>query len=236
MRCEERVMKKLVVIPAYNESASIVRTVRDIRDNAKDFDYIVINDCSTDNTADVCRENGIHCLSLPVNLGIGGAVQCGYLYGVRNGYDVAVQFDGDGQHSARYLEDMFQRMQEEGADMVIGSRFITNEGFQSSFIRRVGIKHFNFLIRVLTGCQITDPTSGMRMVNRGIMLAFSEDYPKDYPEPESVVYILGKGKKVVEMPVLMNERTEGVSSISPKKSIYYMVKVTIAMMIARFGK
>ena len=229
-------MKKLVIIPAYNESASIVRTVQDIRDNAKDFDYIVINDCSTDNTVQICRENNIHCLSLPVNLGIGGAVQCGYLYAVRNGYDVAVQFDGDGQHSAGYLEDMLQRMEEERADMVIGSRFITNEGFQSSFIRRLGIRHFYFLIRVLTGCRITDPTSGMRMVNRDIMMTFSKEYPKDYPEPESVVYILSKGKKVVEMPVRMNERTEGISSISPKKSVYYMVKVTIAMVIARFGK
>lgn len=229
-------MKKLVIIPAFNESASIVRTVQDIQANAKDFDYIVINDCSTDNTMEVCRENDIHCLSLPVNLGIGGAVQCGYLYGVRNGYDVAVQFDGDGQHSAKYLGDMFQTMQNEKADMVIGSRFITNEGFQSPFIRRVGIRHFYFLIRILTGCQITDPTSGMRMVNRDIMLTFSEDYPKDYPEPESVVYILGKKRKVVEIPVRMNERMDGISSISPKKSIYYMVKVTIAMMIARFGK
>ncbi len=229
-------MKKLVVIPAYNESASIVKTVQDIKEHASGFDYIVINDCSTDDTLQVCRENDIHCLSLPVNLGIGGAVQCGYLYGIRNDYDVAVQFDGDGQHSAKYLDEMFEKMQQEQAAMIIGSRFITNEGFQSSFMRRLGIRHFNLWIRILTGCKITDPTSGMRMINRDVMKIFAEDYPKDYPEPESVVYIIGKKKKVVEMPVLMNERTEGVSSISPKKSIYYMVKVTIAMMIARFGK
>ena len=124
-------MKKLVIIPAYNESKSIVKTVQDIKDNAPDFDYIVINDCSTDNTLDVCMENGIKCLKLPINLGIGGAVQAGYLYGVRNGYDVAVQFDGDGQHSASHLEEMVSVMEKEQADMVIGSRFITNEGFQS---------------------------------------------------------------------------------------------------------
>lgn len=229
-------MKKLVIIPAYNESGSIVNTVQDIKDNAPDFDYVVINDCSTDNTLEICMENNLNCLKLPVNLGIGGAVQAGYLFGVRNGYDVAVQFDGDGQHSARHLEDMVCTMQKEDADMVIGSRFITNEGFQSSALRRLGIKHFNFLIKLLTGKRITDPTSGMRMVNREVMKLFSEDYPKDYPEPESVVQIIALGKKVVEIPVLMNERSEGVSSISPKKSVYYMIKVTIAMLIARFRR
>lgn len=229
-------MRKLIIIPAYNEQASIVKTVMDIKENAPDFDYIVINDCSTDDTLQVCMENGIKCLKLPVNLGIGGAVQSGYLYGFREGYDVAVQFDGDGQHSAKYLETMVQAMQEQQADMVIGSRFITNEGFQSSAIRRIGIKHFNLLIKFLTGETITDPTSGMRMVNREVMKLFSEDYPKDYPEPESVVHILAKGKKVIEIPVLMNERSEGVSSISPMKSIYYMIKVTIAMLIAKFRR
>lgn len=233
---KEKRMKKLVIIPAYNESASIVRTVQDIKEHAPEFDYVVINDCSTDNTLQVCEENGIHCLKLPVNLGIGGAVQAGYLYGIRNGYDVAVQFDGDGQHSALYLDQMASMLEKENADMVIGSRFITNEGFQSSAIRRLGIKHFNILIKMLTGKRITDPTSGMRMVNRKIMELFAGDYPKDYPEPESVVQIISQGCKVIEMPVLMNERSEGVSSISPRKSIYYMIKVTIAMLIARFRK
>lgn len=229
-------MKKLVIIPAYNESASIVKTVNDIKQNAPDFDYVVVNDCSTDNTLQICEEHGLNCLKLPVNLGIGGAVQSGYLYGVREGYDVAVQFDGDGQHSAAHLEEMAKTLVDQNADMVIGSRFITNEGFQSSAMRRLGIKHFNLLIKLLTKKTITDPTSGMRMVNRDVMKLFSEDYPKDYPEPESVVQIIAQGKKVVEIPVLMNERSEGVSSISPKKSIYYMIKVTIAMLIARFRK
>ncbi len=229
-------MKKLVIIPAFNEQASIQKTVQDIKDNAPDFDYIVINDCSTDDTLKVCEENGINVLKLPVNLGIGGAVQSGYLYAYRNGYDVAVQFDGDGQHSAKYLGEMAKTLTDNEADMVIGSRFITNEGFQSSFMRRVGIKHFNVLIKMLTGATVTDPTSGMRMVNRDIIKLFSLDYPKDYPEPESVVQIISMGKKVVDVPVIMNERTEGVSSISPGKSIYYMIKVTIAMIIARIRK
>lgn len=229
-------MKKLVIIPAYNEQASIEKTVQDIREHAPEFDYVVINDCSTDETLRVCEENGITCLKLPVNLGIGGAVQTGYLFAYRNGYDVAVQFDGDGQHSAKYLEAMAEQLVNENADMVIGSRFITNEGFQSSAMRRLGIKHFNVLIKLLTGHTITDPTSGMRMVNADIIKLFSEDYPKDYPEPESVVQIISMGKRVTEIPVIMNERSEGVSSISPSKSIYYMVKVTIAMIIARIKR
>ena len=226
-------MKKLVIIPAYNERDSIVRTVNDIKEYAADFDYIVINDCSTDDTPKLCEENHFPCLSLPVNLGIGGAVQSGYLYGIRNGYDVAVQFDGDGQHSAKYLNPMLETLQEQNADMVIGSRFITNEGFQSSFLRRIGIHHFSLLIRILTGKKITDPTSGMRMVNRDVMETFAVDYPKDYPEPESVVHVLAQKKRVVEIPVRMNERSDGVSSISARKSVYYMIKVTIAMLIAR---
>lgn len=229
-------MKGLVIIPAYNEEASIVNTVEDIRKNAPEFDYIVINDCSTDATEKVCIENDINMISLPVNLGIGGAVQTGYLYGVRNGYDVAVQFDGDGQHSAKYLSEMMRQLVEKEADMIIGSRFIENQGFQSSAIRRLGIRHFNILIKLLTGQLVTDPTSGMRMVNRDIMELFAYDYPKDYPEPESVVYIISQRKKVVELPVVMNERVDGVSSISPLKSIYYMIKVTIAILIARLRR
>ena len=228
-------MKKLVIIPAYNESGNIVNTIRDIKENAPEFDYIVINDCSKDNTEEVCRQNGINYVSLPVNLGIGGAVQTGYLYAYKMGYDVAVQFDGDGQHSARYLEQMASMLENGEADMVIGSRFIAKEGFQSSFMRRMGIRYFTNLIRFLTGKKITDPTSGMRMINRKLISVFAFEYPKDYPEPESIVTILTDKYVAKEIPVLMNERTEGVSSISPKKSIYYMIKVTIAILIARLG-
>lgn len=157
-------MKKLVIIPAFNESASIERAVDDIRQNAPGFDYIVINDCSTDDTLEVCRKNGIKHVNLSVNLGIGGAVQTGYLYGCQNGYDLAVQFDGDGQHDASYLEQMAEELERTGSDMVIGSRFIEKEGFQSSGLRRVGIRYFSVLIKLMTGKLVTDPTSGMRMV------------------------------------------------------------------------
>lgn len=226
-------MKKLIIIPAYNESESIERTVRDIQEHAKDFDYIVINDCSTDRTLEICREQGIPVISLPINLGIGGAVQTGYLYAYRNGYDMAVQVDGDGQHDPAFLTQMADYLEEHQLDMVIGSRFIKKEGFQSSVIRRVGIRYFSSLIRILTGHTITDPTSGLRMVGRDVIKLFSERYPNDYPEPESVTAILRRGKRVGEIPVVMRERSGGISSISVQKSIYYMIKVSLAILIER---
>lgn len=229
-------MKKLVIIPAYNEKDSIVNTVKDIKDNAQGFDYIVVNDCSTDNTYDVCVENGLKVINLPLNLGIGGAVQTGYLYAFQNGYDIAVQFDGDGQHDAAYLNEMADYLVKNECDMVIGSRFIEKEGFQSSGLRRIGIRYFTCLIKMLTGKKITDPTSGMRMVNRKLLQKFTDEYPKDYPEPESVVTILSEKYKVTEIPVVMNEREEGVSSISLRNSIYYMIKVSFAILIARMKK
>lgn len=223
--------KRLVIIPAYNEEASIANTVKSIQEKAEGFDYIVINDCSTDNTGQICEENKFNVIHLPQNLGIGGAVQTGYLYGYRNGYDEAVQVDGDGQHDPAFLTRMAEYMEDNQADMVIGSRFIEKKGFQSSGMRRLGIRYFTGLIKLLTGEKVTDPTSGLRMVNRDVMKFFSENYPNDYPEPESVVAILKRRKKVEEIPVIMRERTGGVSSISPKKSIYYMIKVTMAILI-----
>ena len=159
-------MKKLVIIPAFNEEGNLEKTIKDIKDNAPDFDYVIINDCSTDKTLEMCRRHGFSYLNLPVNLGIGGAVQTGYRYAYYHGYDIAVQFDGDGQHSASHLEDMVTTLIDTESDMVIGSRFIEKEGFQSSGLRRIGIKYFTGLIKLLTGKKITDPTSGMRMVNK----------------------------------------------------------------------
>ncbi len=229
-------MKSIVIIPAYNEEKSIEKTVADIRENAPEFDYVIVNDCSKDNTLKVCTEKGMHVLNLPINLGIGGAVQTGYLYAYKNGYDFAVQFDGDGQHDARFLHEMRDYMAEHELDMLIGSRFIEKEGFQSSGIRRFGIRYFSSLIRLLTKAKVTDPTSGMRMVNREIIGIYADSYPKDYPEPESVVAILNMGKTVGEYPVVMRERTEGVSSISPLRSVYYMVKVTLAILMEMLRK
>lgn len=229
-------MKSIVIIPAYNEEKSIEKTVEDIQKNAPEFDYIIVNDCSGDSTLKICKDKGMHVLNLPINLGIGGAVQTGYRYACKNGYDFAVQFDGDGQHDARYLQTMRDYMTERHLNMLIGSRFIDKEGFQSSGLRRFGIRYFSALIKLLTGIRITDPTSGMRMVDRQIMEIYAESYPKDYPEPESVVAILNMGKTVGEYPVMMRERKEGVSSISPVKSVYYMVKVTLAILVEMLRK
>ncbi|MDD7770237.1 glycosyltransferase family 2 protein [Suipraeoptans intestinalis] len=229
-------MKKLIIIPAYNEEENIEKTVTSIQRDAKEFDYVVINDCSTDRTRKICEEKGYNIVNLPINLGIGGAVQTGYKYARRYDYDMAVQVDGDGQHDPEFLNEMADYIANNKVDMVIGSRFIEKRGFQSSLPRRMGIKFFSVLIRLLTGSTITDPTSGLRMVGRNVIEIFAKDYPKDYPEPESVVAVLGKRLIVKEIPVIMHEREGGVSSISPKKSIYYMIKVTLAILIEKIRK
>ena len=229
-------MKKLIIIPAFNEESNIEKTVQAILKEAPDFDYVIINDCSTDKTREICEANGYNIVNLPINLGIGGAVQTGYKYGYENDYDMAVQVDGDGQHDPEFLNLMAEYLIQNNLDMVIGSRFIEKKGFQSSRTRRIGIVFFSKLIKILTGQLITDPTSGLRMIGRNAMALFSIDYPRDYPEPESVVAVLRRNMKVAEIPVIMHERQGGVSSISLKKSVYYMVKVTLAIIIERIRK
>ena len=226
-------LKKLIIIPAYNEEANIEKTVRAIQKDAEGFDYVIINDCSVDKTRMICEENGFNVINLPINLGIGGAVQTGYRYAYEQGYDVAVQGDGDGQHDPEFLNIMADYLIKNELDMVIGSRFIEKKGFQSSRARRIGINFFSALIKLLTGKRITDPTSGLRMIGRNVMAIFARDYPRDYPEPESVVAVLRQNLKVEEIPVIMHERMGGVSSISLKKSVYYMIKVTLAILIER---
>ena len=226
-------LKKLIIIPAYNESSNIEGTVAAIKKDAPDFDYVIINDCSTDNTLEICHKNNFNVVSLPYNLGIGGAVQTGYLYAKKYGYDLAVQVDGDGQHNPAFLSKMANELIESNVNMVIGSRFLEKEGFQSSFMRRVGIRYFTGLIRMLTGKKITDATSGLRMIDRNIIELFANDYPDDYPEPETIVSLLNKGYSVKEIPVVMNERQGGVSSISATKSVYYMIKVTLAILFVK---
>ena len=227
-------MKKLIIIPAFNEEESIYKTVNDIIQNAPVFDYIVVNDCSTDKTAQICKNNKFNYINLPINLGIGGAVQTGYRYAYENGYDMAVQVDGDGQHDAVFLSKMAETMKKEKADMVIGSRFIDKKGFQSSRTRRMGILYFTWLIKLFSHETITDPTSGLRMIGKDVIKMFAHNYPKDYPEPETAVAVLRSGKKIVEIPVIMRQRQGGVSSINMKNSIYYMIKVSLAIVIESF--
>lgn len=224
-------MKKLIIIPAYNESACIEATVRDIMEKAPDFDYIIINDCSTDNTKEICEKNGFNVVNLPVNLGIGGAVRTGYRYALEHGYDYVLQVDGDGQHNPQFLNEMEAYLNAHHADMVIGSRFIKNEGFRSSWIRRIGIGYFTWLIKICTGKTITDPTSGFRLLGKKTIELFAERYPNDYPEPESIIIALNHNCNIEEFPVVMRERQGGVSSITMARSVYYMVKVTVAILI-----
>ena len=225
------VLKRLIIIPAYNEAENIVKTVEAIKEKAKGFDYIIINDCSTDRMKNICEENGYNVINLPINLGIGGAVQTGYKYAYNHDYDIAVQVDGDGQHDPEFLNKMADYLIKHNLDMVIGSRFIECEGFQSSKLRRIGIIFFSKLIKFLTRVEITDPTSGLRMVGKNVISLFAFDYPRDYPEPESVVAVIRRNMRVEEIPVVMKEREGGVSSISMKKSVYYMIKVTLAILI-----
>lgn len=226
-------MKILVIIPAYNEEENIVNTVTALKEKCPDVDYIIINDCSTDRTEKICEKNGFNYISLPINLGIGGGIQTGYRYAYKNGYDVAVQFDGDGQHNAEYIHDLVKPIGEGKADMVIGSRFIEKKGFQTSSMRRAGIGILGFVLRICGGGKITDATSGFRATSREVTGFFSSNYAQDYPEPESIIAASTSGFRIKEVPVVMNDRTAGVSSISPFKSVYYMIKVTLAILIYR---
>ena len=174
-------------------------------------------------------------MSNPVNLGIGGTVQGGYIYALKNGYDIAIQVDGDGQHDVSYLKNMIAPIKKEEADIVIGSRFIKKQGFQSSVCRRFGINFLSSLIKFCTGIKIRDVTSGFRAVNRKFIEVYAKDYPQDYPEPEAIVTGVMHGAKVKEIPVMMKERLGGTSSIYSWKSGYYMIKVSLAIIICRIG-
>jgi len=227
--------KVLVIIPAYNESANICRTVKDLKNCAPFVDYLIVNDGSVDGTAAVCEENGLNYISLPINLGIGCAVQSGYKYSKKHGYDVAIQFDGDGQHDASYISLLVEEIQN-GHDLVVGSRFINKEGFQSSKIRQLGINWLRLVIRLLFGIKVTDPTSGFRACNKRLIDTFAYNYPNDYPEPETVAVALLNKYRYLEVPVTMNERIGGESSIKRLKSLYYMIKVTLAIVNVRIQK
>lgn len=229
-------MKVLVIVPAYNEEKNILHTAEDLRTCASDADMIVINDCSTDATREILKKNQIPYLDLPINLGIGGGVQTGYRYALEHGYDIAIQFDGDGQHDARYLKDLIVPIESGQADVVIGSRFIEKEGFQSSGMRRLGINFLSGLIHTLCGVKVHDVTSGMRAVNRRMIEQFAVDYAQDYPEPEAILAAGLTGAKVVEVPVQMRERQGGVSSINLVRSVYYMIKVSLALILFRFTR
>lgn len=231
----EKDIKVLIIIPAYNESENIENVINHLTRQAPQYDYLIVNDGSTDDTLRICEKKQYQYLNLPINLGIGGAVQAGYVYAYKNDYDIAVQMDGDGQHDIAYLKEMLMPLLTDEADVVIGSRFIKKEGFQSSQTRRIGIGILSFLIKLTTGRRIIDVTSGYRAVNKRFIDIYAKDYPTDYPEPEAIVTAVMHRGRVVEVPVQMRAREGGKSSITFRKSVYYMIKVTLAILVCRLS-
>ena len=229
--------KVIVIIPCYNEEKNINQVMENIRTHSFSdkyiIDCIVINDCSKDGTLDICKKNGYDYLNLSSNLGIGGCVQAGYLYACERGYNIAIQHDGDGQHDPGYFENAISPIVSEQADIVIGSRFADEKGFQSTRLRQFGIVFLSNLIYLCTGVKIYDVTSGYRAVNREFIEFFAARYAQDYPEPESIVDAALNNARILEIPVIMHERKEGKSSITPLKSLYYMFKVSLSILLHR---
>lgn len=215
---------------------NIEKVIEELSKEVPYADYLVINDCSTDSTKDVCTEKNINFISLPINLGIGGCVQTGYKYAMEFGYDIAIQHDGDGQHDSLYIKDVIKPLLEGSCDIVIGSRFLTKQGFQSSAGRRFGINFLSTLIKICTGVTVRDVTSGFRAINKKYIKFYADDYPQDYPEPEAIVTASLNGAKILEVPVVMRERGNGTSSINIRKSMYYMLKVSIAILVCRITR
>lgn len=224
----------LSIIPAYNEEGSIEGVIKGIKKHLSDVDILVVNDCSTDKTSEVVAKiPDVNLINLPINLGIGGAMQTGYKYAYENGYDFAMQIDGDGQHDPAEAHKLTKEMQDSKVDMVIGSRFLEKTGYQQSFFRKLGIGIFESLIRALIHQKITDSTSGFRIVNKKVIKKFAEYYPTDYPEVEVLVYLDNAGFKFKEVSVKMENREHGNSSITTLKSMYYMIKVIYSMIISK---
>jgi glycosyltransferase involved in cell wall biosynthesis len=226
--------RTLIIVPAFNEAENIESVIRSLNAKNRDWDIVIINDASTDNTSEIAKSTKMaYVVDLPVNLGIGGSVQTGFKFAKQKGYDIALQFDGDGQHQVEEIEKLLQIIMNDEADVAIGSRFNKkHEGFKSSVLRRVGIKIFEWLSFLLIRQRITDHTSGFRAFNKKAIHFLAVNYPSDYPEPE-VVVTLGKNNfRMKEVFTQMQERQGGVSSISFTKGPYYMIKVMLSMIMA----
>jgi hypothetical protein len=223
--------RTLVIIPALNEEASIAHVVGKIRQHAPWADVVVVNDGSTDRTAALARECGAVVLNMPYNVGIGAAVQTGFIYADQHDYAVAVQNDGDGQHDPAEIPGLVLALMESGADLVVGSRYIEDRGYITPAARRVGIIILARIVSWITRQRITDPTSGFRASSRRTIRLCARIYPHDYPEPEAIPFLHRAGLTIREIPVTMNPRYGGISSITPLKSGYYMLKVIMAILI-----
>jgi len=223
----------LAVVPAYNEQESIARVIDSLHEHVPHFDVLVVDDGSTDRTGEIAQALGARVVRHPFNLGIGGAVQCGFIYALEHGYDYMVQVDADGQHCPDQIERLQDAMRaDRRLDMVCGSRFLTKEhGYPAPISRRTGIHIFAFLMSRIVGQRVSDPTSGFRLYNRRAIALFARDYPHDYPEAEAVLMVHHHRLRMAEVPVRMLQRDGGVSSIRSGKSVYYMIKVLFAIFI-----
>lgn len=228
--------KILIIIPAYNEEKSILNTYKEIekynKKNNTKYDCIVVNDGSTDKTEKILKDNKIPHICLPANLGIGGAVQTGYRYAMYNEYDIAIQYDGDGQHDVNYVKNIIEPIIKDKADFVIGSRFVDDiSEFKTTKSRRIGISIISFFIKLVSGKKLYDITSGFRAANKEIIKIFAENYPQEYPEPITNAKLVKSKYRVEEIAVNMRERSEGQSSIHTWKNAYYMINVCLAILI-----
>jgi len=223
--------KILAIIPAFNEEKNIRNVITDVRKSGFPVDLVVIDDGSIDNTANNAQKDGAIVISLPFNLGIGGAVQTGFKYAYENDYDIAIQFDGDGQHKASEIGKLIENVVNNACDVAIGSRFLNNNGYRTPMARKLGIRIFSFINTLIVGQRITDNTSGFRAYNRKAIKFLSRNYPVDYPEVEAIILLNKNRFRILEVPVLMQQRLYGNSSINTLKAIYYMIKVTLSILI-----
>ena len=228
--------RRIAIVPAFNEEHTVARVIEEIRAFDLGFAIVVVDDGSTDRTALVAERLGVQVLRLPFNLGIGGAVQTGYQYALDNGFELAVQVDGDGQHNPQEIARLVDPILEGNADMVVGTRFTEGGGYRGTRLRRVGIHLFAGVVSLMVGQRVTDTTSGFRAVNRKGIRLFAADYPHDYPEVEATVLLARHRLRMVEVPVVMRIRETGSSSITALRSVYYMVKVLLALFIGLFRR
>ncbi len=227
---------RLAIVPALNEAGSIGRVVREVKAADPGFEILVIDDGSTDGTSREAERAGARVVRLPYNLGIGAAVQTGYQYALNNGFEIAVQIDGDGQHDPRDLGRLLAPLLRDDVDMVVGSRFCGERRYRPPFARRVGIRMLSAIVSLIVRRRVTDPTSGFRAVNRKGIKLFADNYPHDYPEAEANVLVARHRLRLVEVPVTMRTRETGRSSITALRSLYYMIKVSLALFVSLFRR
>jgi glycosyltransferase involved in cell wall biosynthesis len=229
-------VRRLAIVPALNEAGSIEAVIREIRAQDPEFEVLVVDDGSTDGTSAVATAAGAHVVTLPFNVGIGGAVQTGYQYALEHGFDIAIQVDGDGQHDPSEIASVLQPVLDGRADLAVGTRFAKGGGYRGTPVRRVGIRIFAAIVSLMVGQRVSDTTSGFRAVNRKALRLFAAEYPHDYPEVESIVLLSRHGLRMVEVPVQMRVRETGNSSITTLRAAYYMIKVLLALFIGLFRR